>query len=258
MGVGKESNDDSFLIDAGLLLFAVADGVGSGSSAAAASRLAMTAIRESLAGGPASGNLVCRESLRAGEYASFKLAATTSSDTACLESLRQAVVAANQALYQAGQLSGRPMLSTVTLARLHAGRLLLAHCGDSRAYLVARGAAARLTDDHTVVADLHRRGFLSDGEIQDHPRRNALSSCLGQFERSRVDTRAVPLSDESVTLLLCTDGLSSYLADEQIAECLGDESPLSDAADRLLQAAIAGGSRDDVTVVTVRLAKPGL
>jgi protein phosphatase len=143
------------------------------------------------------------------------------------------------------------MGTTVTAARLHDGVVDLAHVGDSRAYLWRDGGLRRLTDDHSVVGEMMRDGRLSEEDAESHPHRNVITRALGAEPAIRVDTPSESLAGGDV-LLVCSDGLTSQVRDEEIAAVLADAPALQDAADRLVELANAAGGVDNVTVVLAR------
>jgi PPM family protein phosphatase len=152
------------------------------------------------------------------------------------------------------EMSG--MGTTLTAAMLDDGRLDVVHVGDSRAYLWRDGALRQLTDDHSVVAELVRRGSISPEDAETHPHRNVITRALGAEPEVMADTISEPLRDGDV-VLLCSDGLSSYVAEAEIAEALAAGERLDAVAEALVERANAAGGTDNVTVVLARVGAGG-
>jgi PPM family protein phosphatase len=145
------------------------------------------------------------------------------------------------------------MGTTVTAALLgDGGRLELMHVGDSRAYLLRAGELRQLTEDHSVVAELVRRGSIAPEEAEVHPQRNVITRALGAEDGVEVDRTEVSLEPGDV-IVLCTDGLCGYVSDEVIRRRLTESATLEDAAAALVEDANAAGGVDNVTVILARV-----
>ncbi len=141
------------------------------------------------------------------------------------------------------------MGTTLTVARSLGRDLLIAHVGDSRAYLLRAGALHRLTRDHTYAQLLVDAGRLAPGDVADSRHRHVLTNALGgSREDVRVDTDLLRLEDGD-RLLLCSDGLTDLVDDETIISILGKATRSSDACERLVRRALDSGGRDNVTVI---------
>ncbi|MBX6772644.1 MAG: Stp1/IreP family PP2C-type Ser/Thr phosphatase [Chloroflexi bacterium] len=165
---------------------------------------------------------------------------------------------ANQRIFTAasGDARLRGMGTTVVAAAITDGRVVLAHVGDSRAYLIENENIYQLTRDHSWVAEQVRAGLLTSAEARRHPRRNVLTRAVGIAATVSVETGAFEIDDGDI-LLLCTDGLTSLIADQdilRIAVCTPDPSR---AARALVELANQRGSPDNVTVVIARIGKAG-
>jgi protein phosphatase len=173
------------------------------------------------------------------------------------EELAAVIKAVNREIHRASH--GKPewegMGTTVTAALLSGGECYVAQVGDSRAYLIRDGAIRRLTNDHSLVAELVRNGSLSAEEAMLHPHRNLLTRALGAAEEVEVDVSRLSLALDDV-LVLCTDGLTALLTDEEIlAETLRHADPQA-ATDGLVALANARGGPDNVTVIVAHLLPP--
>ncbi|MSO43701.1 MAG: serine/threonine-protein phosphatase [Thermoleophilia bacterium] len=169
--------------------------------------------------------------------------------------LRRAVDRANTEIRTAavGSAGRAGMGTTVTACLLgDDGRLYVVHVGDSRAYLMRDGALRRLTDDHSVVAELVRGGVLTEEQADRHPQRNVITRALGASDRVSSDAFYVGVAPGDV-ILLCTDGVSASIGDAGIAAAVGPSGSLADAAHALVAAADASGGEDNATVVLVRV-----
>lgn len=167
--------------------------------------------------------------------------------------LREAVKVAHRAVRQGGRDLGTADMGTTLVAacRQDEGQLALAWVGDSRGYLLRPDGLVQLTDDHNQAAELLRAGQLTSQEARRHPGQHRLTRALGcgREQCPTVDVRIVPKIGR---LLLCTDGLYCELFDQDIEGLLAQGTPAA-AAERLVNAALTSGGRDNVTVVVVDL-----
>jgi PPM family protein phosphatase len=229
VGRARSGNEDSYFC--GRTVFAVADGLGGHQGGEVASAAAV----EPLA------------ALDGREFADPAEAA---------EALTAAIREANSAILD--RAAGDPGLwgmgTTVTAAALAGDRYLqLAHVGDSRAYLLRDGSLEQLTTDHTVVAELVRRGRLTPAQAAIHPERSILTRAVGLDPRIPVDTpEPVELRDGD-QVLLSSDGLTEAVDDDQIAELLSSQDNGNAACQALIDAANAAGGPDNITVVLLRV-----
>jgi serine/threonine protein phosphatase PrpC len=169
--------------------------------------------------------------------------------------LRRAVDRANADIRKsASGDAGRAGMGTTVTACMLADddRLYVVHVGDSRAYLVRDGELRRLTDDHSVVAELVRGGALTEEQAHHHPQRNVITRALGASDKVTSDAFQVGVQPGDV-VLLCTDGVSAAIGDDAIRAALADGVGLEDAARALLAAADEAGGEDNATVVLARV-----
>ena len=148
------------------------------------------------------------------------------------------------------------MGTTLTAAYSRTTDLAIAHVGDSRAYLFRDGELARLTQDHSLVEELVRQGKLTEEQAAEHPQRSIITRALGIEGDVEVDTWTYPVRAGDV-MLLCSDGLTSMIGEEQIVGVLAARPSLDRAADSLIDAANDAGGRDNITVVLFRLEEVG-
>lgn len=221
-GPVRESNQDAVII--GDRLAGVADGMGGARAGNVASSLARAVLEAGFEGNDAS-----------------ELAAITRAANAAIFDR----AAADPALAGMG--------TTLCCAGLVAdGVLVIVNVGDSRAYVLRERDLRQITDDHTVTAEMVRRGHLAASEAADHPHRHVLTRVLGGGPTIEADTSTVDISAGDL-LMLCTDGLSNELTNEEIAELMAGGGALAEIADRLVDRALATGGRDNVSVVVARL-----
>jgi PPM family protein phosphatase len=148
------------------------------------------------------------------------------------------------------------MGTTMTLACSHGADLLITHVGDSRAYVFRRGQLTRLTRDQTVAQDLVDRGSLRPEEAAKSPLRHRLTGAITTtIKESPAELVTFTLLDGD-QLLLCTDGLTDMVTDAAIAAVLRAGRPASEACAALVEMALAGGGKDNVTVVLARYHMP--
>jgi PPM family protein phosphatase len=223
-GRQRHANEDSYFARAPV--FAVADGMGGAQAGEVASRIAAGAFEHDIAGeGPAEGQL---------------------------EEIAQE---ANREIHQLAQKdsSRAGMGTTLTAAMLHDDEVALGHVGDSRAYVLRDGKLKRLTKDHSLVEELRRQGRLTEEQAEEHPQRSIITRALGPEPSVNVDTMTFPARDGDV-FLLCSDGLTTMVSDEQIQEILVSSRNLRAAVNKLVDAANRGGGRDNITAVAFRVA----
>ncbi len=226
---GRQRRDNEDCALARPPVFVVADGMGGAQAGEVASGLAVEAFAQGLT-----------ESGSAEE----RLASTAR------EANRRIFELASSQRERAG------MGTTLTAAYLDDSQLAIAHVGDSRAYLFRAGELQRLTQDHSLVDELVRRGKLTEEEAAEHPQRSIITRALGPEPDVEVDTWTYPVRAGDL-LLLCSDGLTSMVSEERVAEILAGADDLETAAQALIDEANRAGGRDNITVVLFRLEEVG-
>lgn len=188
---------------------------------------------------------------------------------ALTEHFRESFRMANEQIVAEGQASSqmRGMGTTMTVAAIMDGRLYTAHVGDSRAYLIRDGAIHQLTVDHTWAQEAIEAGRLTAAEAKQHPNRNVIKRYMGIQADLEVDFRLANPDDPTQrpteanqglllrpgdTILLCSDGLSDMISDEDILQEV-DNHPPQPAARRLTMRARQAGGYDNITVVLMQL-----
>jgi serine/threonine protein phosphatase PrpC len=219
VGQVRSGNEDAYLLEPPL--YAVADGMGGHRGGEVASQLALTTIAES-----------------------FRKGAVP---------FAEQVQAANRAVFErsGADRAVAGMGTTLTAAVIQGDLAHLVHVGDSRAYLLRAGSLRQLTDDHTLVNRMVKAGEITPAEAEVHPHRNVLVRALGTEPDVPLDEQDVGLLDGD-RLLLCSDGLTGMITEEQIQAILGaTEGAPQEAADRLVTAANHAGGVDNITVVVL-------
>jgi protein phosphatase len=223
VGRQRSANEDSLVVSPPL--FAVADGMGGARAGEVASAVAVEAVE----------------------------GAKESSEPAEAQ-LASIVREANRRIYDlaVADESRRGMGTTLTLAKLHGDEVSLAHVGDSRAYRLRAGELEQLTRDHSLVAELERSGQITPEAAEHHPQRSIITRALGPEPDVEVDTYTLT-GREGDLFLICSDGLTSMISDDEVASILRSASSLDEAADALVRAANQSGGKDNITVILFRL-----
>jgi serine/threonine protein phosphatase PrpC len=169
---------------------------------------------------------------------------------ACESALKQAIVTANRTIFNIASAGEKyaGMGTTVVLALATRQVLMIAHIGDSRAYICSGLELEQLTQDHSLVNELVKTGQISEAEAQQHPRRNVLTRALGTDPDVEVDVRHFSWKAGDM-VLMCSDGLSGLVNAERLCGILNEAGDLEMKADRLIQTALQAGGDDNITAV---------
>jgi serine/threonine protein phosphatase PrpC len=226
VGRQREANEDNFLCGP---LFAVADGMGGAQAGEVASQMAVDVLG---AGDEEPGTPE--------------------------ERLTRMIRLANRQIYDlAGRDESRRGMGTTTTAAILEGRdVSLGHVGDSRAYRFRDAKLEQLTHDHSLVAELVRSGQLSPEAAENHPQRSIITRALGPEADVEVDAHSHAAQDGDV-YLLCSDGLTGMISEDEIAGILRGAGSLEQAAEDLIRAANQSGGKDNITVVLFRVGDDG-
>ena len=218
IGCLRDHNEDSLVVTPPL--FAVADGMGGHAAGEVASEIAVRVLSELAPEHPDG------------------------------EALGRAIEEANRAVIQAAREGrGRQgMGTTMTAAMLEGERLVIAQVGDSRAYLLHQGKLQQLTRDHSLMADMIEAGQLTPEEARTHPQRSVITRALGSDAHLHPDIYEINV-ETGDRLLICSDGLSGMIFDDQIENTLRRVQDPQRCASQLVNEAIAAGGHDNVTVI---------
>lgn len=235
MGQVRENNEDKFdfyepeeaciLAERGSI-YAVADGIGGAVAGQIASEMTLKQVISGYYDNP-------------------------SSDI--VTALRESVIAANDRIHALAQMipERRGMGATLVAAVFIEDKALIAHVGDSRAYRMRNGKLEQITHDHSWVEEQVRAGAISRSEAEMSPFKNVITRSVGATQNVAPDfceDTAVP----GDTYLLCSDGLTGHVKDDEIAKILSEQSP-SEAARQLIELANARGGKDNITVFILSL-----
>jgi serine/threonine protein phosphatase PrpC len=247
VGKQRDHNEDNFLIDKKLRLFVVADGMGGHAAGEVASSVAVHELRDVL---HENRDLIERFDAGDPEVQSVEI----------LQVLEHAVQHACGVIYKRAQAEQEKRgMGTTCSVLLMAGppgaaRGFIAHVGDSRIYLVRQGHTHQLTEDHSLMNELIRRGKIKKEDIDSSPYKqykNAVTRAVGVYESVEVDTfdlDVLPGDD----FLLCSDGLYVYFTDEELPGILGVEN-VPEVPKHLIDIANEGGGHDNITAIVVRV-----
>jgi len=229
VGRSRDLNEDCYAVDKARGVFVVADGMGGHQHGEVASRLAVDVILETLSqpAAPAEGPLTL---------------------------LPQAIRTAHRRVFEAtiGNENLAGMGTTVVALAVSDGQATIAHVGDSRAYRYRQGLLERLTQDHSWVGEQVSAGLLSPQQARLHPLKNVITRALGGRDGLEVEVGQWELVADDL-FLLCSDGLTGMLGDDEIGDCLSGAASLEQAGETLVRRANEHGGLDNITVVLVRL-----
>jgi protein phosphatase len=222
VGLRREHNEDTYYGDSELGLWLVADGMGGHEFGEVASALARdTIVREIRAGKP----------------------------------LAQAIQAADEEIikHSRRRAEALPMGTTIAAVRLNSDRFEIAWVGDSRVYLW-NGELRQISQDHSYVQELIDQGAITAEQARNHPHRNVVTQALGVTDPQTLKVETITGEFKAgMQLLLCSDGLTEEVDDNEIAQVLSKRDlSAQECVDQLIVAALDGGGSDNVTVVVVR------
>lgn len=241
----RRENEDAHWADADAGIAIVCDGMGGHAAGEVASNLAVKLVRD-------------RWTAHDLEQArlTWVRTGTPQARRALIGLLRDGVMVANQAIVDmsTSDRDKQGMGTTFTGALFVGGEALIAHAGDSRAYLVRDGIAMRLTEDHTLLARLAEAGV--DTSIEPQRWKGVVTNALGIGEPTWIASAAVPLADGD-RFLFCTDGVSEYFEEAELGGVLTQVASPAKAAQRLVELALERGGHDNATVVVVKVLEAG-
>ncbi len=239
IGLVRDGNEDSFLVDRDLGLFIVADGMGGHRAGEKASSMSVEIVRNALV------------DRRHAIVEQVDLADEPSENSPAVNALRDAMLEANATVFAASSsdpdLQG--MGTTVTSVLILGQQAFIGHVGDSRAYLLRQDQLYQVTMDHSLVAEQVRLGLMTEAQSRVSQYRNIITRSIGVDSQVEVDLYYVAL-EQGDLLLLCSDGLNGMVTDEEIADVLrghfADQCPKV-----LVELACAHGGEDNITALCV-------
>ncbi|MGV8146490.1 MAG: Stp1/IreP family PP2C-type Ser/Thr phosphatase [Alkaliphilus sp.] len=235
IGKVRNINEDSYCVEQeNLPLYIVADGMGGCNCGDLASSIAVVKIKNHIA-----------------KHVTEEL-----ENELVIGIIHEAFNVANRAIYNESlnNASCIGMGTTATLALYLNNDIYIGHIGDSRAYVIEKNQIKQISNDHSLIAELVKRGEISENEARLHPKRNIITRALGTSDAIRADIFFMNNGDVDA-LLLCTDGLSNYVEDEEIKEILISSKSSEDCSKELVNFANERGGYDNITVITVKKGK---
>jgi PPM family protein phosphatase len=222
VGRQRQGNEDNFFVRAPL--FVVADGMGGAQAGEVASEISVQSFDDELPNGSRA------------------------------EALVHVIEQANKRIHERARSddSLRGMGTTTTAAYVDDDEVIIAHVGDSRAYLLRGGELIRLTKDHSLVGELVARGKLTEEQAEQHPQRSVITRALGPEASVQVDIDIFPARSGDL-FLLCSDGLTSMVHEPKLRPLFEESDSLETLGKRLIDAANAAGGRDNITLILFRL-----
>ena len=237
-GLARQTNQDAFVVDNNLGLWIVADGMGGHAGGGTASQLAVKAVTDH----------VVSSAVSSPDF--------NSRIDQVKELLRSAVAVADSLIRAAADTTPdlKGMGPTVVIGLFCPGpepSIALAHIGDSRAYLIRARCISALTTDHSFVQRLVSEGRISLDEARTHPQQNVLLRAVGVEDRVPPDVTIHPLQPHDI-VMLCTDGLTKLLEEQEILDCvLAFQGSPDEMCRQLIDAANARGGKDNTTVIII-------
>lgn len=232
----REINQDSYYIsdDENCPLFIIADGMGGHKAGEIASRMAVEIISSSF-------------------LDQIKGSSSEMDDDSIINAIRNSIYKANDEIYRKSneveEYSG--MGTTVTMAYENNGKLFIGHVGDSRAYLLRDNQLWQMTKDHSLVEELIKNGSITREEARFHPQKNIITRALGIDKEVEIDLIVKEKFKDDI-LILCTDGLTNMLNDDEIKELLISSDNMQKACDFMVQLSNEKGGLDNISVVAVK------
>jgi protein phosphatase len=222
LGRQRQGNEDNYFVRAPL--FVVADGMGGAQAGEVASEIAVRSFDAELPNG------------------------------SLTDALADVIRSANKRIHDKARAdeSLHGMGTTTTAAYVADDEVVIAHVGDSRAYLLRDGELIRLTKDHSLVGELVARGKLTEEQAEQHPQRSVITRALGPEANVQVDVDSFRAKAGDL-FLLCSDGLTSMVHEPKLLPLFQEHDSLEQLGKRLIDAANAAGGRDNITVILFRL-----
>ena len=242
IGLVRKVNEDSFLCEMledgdGSYLYIVADGMGGHNAGEVASSMAVQEVASHI-----------RENIGL-----LKLG-----DKEIRDLIRNAIVYANEKIYKTSIIRSNclGMGTTLSMVLVRDNRIYIGHVGDSRIYLIRENIISRLTEDHSLVAELVKAGTIKPEEANNHPQKNVITRALGTEYTIEPDVSQCDIQNDDF-ILICTDGLSNAVYEKDMAYVLSNTSDLNEACELLIDKAKEKGGFDNITAVIFQMCKGG-
>lgn len=229
IGLARQTNEDSYICDHPIYI--VADGMGGHVAGEVASKMVTVAVKEAV---------------------QAKSAALPRSEDVLTEAILEANALVLQKAKQQAEYAG--MGTTISMFCVDRRECLWAHVGDSRIYLLRQRRMTQITRDHSLVWDLVEKGAITKEESLTHPRRNLLTRAVGVDEDLQIDTGRLALRPGD-RVLLCTDGLTNMVGDEEIQEIISS-ADIAQSVNALIDRANQNGGIDNITALLIENDEP--
>lgn len=231
-GINRKVNQDCFLCEEEAVgdlpnLFIVADGMGGYNGGDFASKFCIENVKNHIINGK--GNSI-------------------------ISSIRSAIKAANEGIRESSRMNEelKGCGTTVVLATIKDDILYIANVGDSRLYVLQKGRLSQITEDHSVVEEMIKRGILRKEEARFNSNKNKVTRALGAEPEIEIDFFEVKL-EKGDRIMMCSDGVSNMMDERTLEEIIGDDKELSEICRILIETAVNNGGKDDATVVMIEV-----
>jgi protein phosphatase len=241
VGCVRTNNEDNFGYDARYGIFVVCDGMGGQAAGEVASKIGVDVLLNYF-----------REAAQSGEYPQVGKPFEGVSPQG--QALASAIQLANHTIYDASQRNAGTagMGSTLVAALVKENALCIAHVGDSRIYLLRQGSIQLLTQDHSLVMEQLRRGYITREEAERSTNQHIILRALGSEEEAQPDVEDLVVLAGDV-VLMTSDGLTKYAKDEEILKIVSSAETLEVACDTLIQTARSRGGDDNITCLLLKI-----
>jgi len=245
IGRKRQRNEDSYLVNDKLGLYIVADGMGGHAGGEFASKIAVSTVEEIMKGDDRLKSQIPQDT-----YLDHEM---PKKDGEKEEQLRNAITRASNLIVQRAQDEPelRGMGTTATVMLFMNDKAYFAHVGDSRAYCVRNKVMTQITEDHSLVHEQLKSGLITEEEARTHQLKNIITRSVGVQEEVEIDT-VVWKAQVGDKYLLCSDGLSNMISDNEIEEII-NQSDTEQAARAMVDTANQRGGEDNITLILVHV-----
>lgn len=235
VGLIRENNQDCMFAGSieSFPLYIVADGMGGHNAGEIASSMAVDIIEKVFTVNK--DKLISEESIK--------------------QTIEEAIVTANEKIYlQSKKIPDYAgMGTTITLAYIFENKIYIGHVGDSRAYFITKDEIKQITDDHSLVNELIKNGSITPEEAINHPQKNLITRAVGTSSDIQLDFYVLDYKPNDI-LIICSDGLTNMLNDDDIMKLIKSEDDIDIACNNLISIANENGGRDNITVIVIKFA----
>jgi protein phosphatase len=244
VGCVRANNEDNFGYDSRCGIYVVCDGMGGQAAGEVASKMGVDIVLSYF-----------REAAQSGVFP--QVGEPLEGISAGGQALASALRLANHTIYETGrrQVGKAGMGSTVVASLVRDNALSIANVGDSRIYLIRQGSIQQLTQDHSLVMERVRQGYITLEEAAQSPEKNVILRALGSDDALDADIEDLVLLPGD-TLVMCSDGLTKYVEDQEILKTVSSASSLERICDALIEMARGRGGDDNITCLVMKAKNP--